>query len=304
MSKINETNFIELAKEKHCDKYTYENVIYVNNKTKVEITCLKHGIFEQTPANHMKGKGCAKCAQNVKMTKETFIKNAINVHLNKYDYSNVDYIDRNTKVKILCIYHNFIFEQSPRSHLMGHNCPKCSNTYKKTNEEWILEFNQVHNYFYDYKLCRDIIYKSNKEKIEIICPIHGIFEQSRSKHLRSGCKKCGIISTTIKNERRRYENKRTFLYYIKINEYYKVGLTQTNLTTRFRQENIDYNIIYIWEFENGYDALLLEQEILLKTYNHMINKDESPIIGGWTEIRSIDIKDIVFKTVTKYLNKL
>jgi len=53
--------FIELSKNKHGDKYDYSLVDYKNNITKVKIICTKHGVFEQTPNNHLKGSGCPKC---------------------------------------------------------------------------------------------------------------------------------------------------------------------------------------------------------------------------------------------------
>jgi very-short-patch-repair endonuclease len=56
--------FISRSNILHNGKYRYEKIHYVNNKTKVEITCLKHGSFWQTPFNHLKGHGCPKCVDN------------------------------------------------------------------------------------------------------------------------------------------------------------------------------------------------------------------------------------------------
>jgi len=53
--------FISEAIYKHNDKYDYANVIYKNSHTDVCIQCPKHGIFLQTPTNHLEGKGCSKC---------------------------------------------------------------------------------------------------------------------------------------------------------------------------------------------------------------------------------------------------
>ena len=53
--KLSESNFIELSKKTHGDKYIYDDVYYRNNKTKVNIRCSKHGILEQTPNHHMRG---------------------------------------------------------------------------------------------------------------------------------------------------------------------------------------------------------------------------------------------------------
>jgi len=56
--------FIKKAKRIHNNKYDYSLVEYINNKTKVKIICLKHGIFVQTPDNHYKGKGCPVCKES------------------------------------------------------------------------------------------------------------------------------------------------------------------------------------------------------------------------------------------------
>jgi very-short-patch-repair endonuclease len=52
----------------------------------------------------------------------------------------------------------------------------------------INEFNIVHHNKYDYSL---VEYINNKTKVNIICPIHGIFKQTPSHHLKGhGCSKC------------------------------------------------------------------------------------------------------------------
>lgn len=62
----NTEEFIEKAKKIHRNennepKYDYSNVKYINNSTDVDIICPKHGIFKQTPGNHLKGENCPKC---------------------------------------------------------------------------------------------------------------------------------------------------------------------------------------------------------------------------------------------------
>ena len=75
--------FIEKSKEKHNDKYDYSLVEYKNNKTKVKIICPEHGMFEQTPNNHLNNNGCPYCGNksssyNRKLDKEKFILNCTN----------------------------------------------------------------------------------------------------------------------------------------------------------------------------------------------------------------------------------
>jgi hypothetical protein len=61
---------------------------------------------------------------------------------------------------------------------------------KKSNlEEFIKKSNEIHGFKYDYS---KVIYQNNREKVEIICPIHGAFFQAPSSHIhgKHGCVKC------------------------------------------------------------------------------------------------------------------
>ena len=55
--------FIEKADLVHSGKYTYSECKYVNSKQKVTITCSIHGNFDQTPKDHLQGKGCPICGR-------------------------------------------------------------------------------------------------------------------------------------------------------------------------------------------------------------------------------------------------
>ncbi len=58
MKSLGQEEFLRRAREVHGDLYDYSRVKYVNNATPVEIICKIHGSFMQTPAKHMKGRGC------------------------------------------------------------------------------------------------------------------------------------------------------------------------------------------------------------------------------------------------------
>ena len=184
--------FIKKARKVHGDKYDYSKVHYINNKTKVCITCPEHGEFWQMPANHTKGYGCSKCGGTKKLTTEEFIVKANKVHENKYDYSNVEYINNHTKVCIVCPEHGE-FWQSPGSHLLGNGCPICgiktaSKKRKKTAEAFIEQAKVLHNNKYDYS---NVEYINNHTKVCIVCPEHGEFWQTPNCHLNGqGCPNC------------------------------------------------------------------------------------------------------------------
>lgn len=54
--------FIEKAKIIHGERYSYKNVNYKNNRTKVTIFCKIHGSFRTTPDTFLRGVGCPECA--------------------------------------------------------------------------------------------------------------------------------------------------------------------------------------------------------------------------------------------------
>lgn len=180
--------FINESSLLHNNKYNYSESIYNGNREKIIIKCPIHGAFFQTPVNHLKGCGCPHCAGVALSDTATFIEKAKNVHGNKYDYSNTIYTNVKTKISVICPVHG-TFEQSPRHHLRGQGCSKCSGNNKKTNEEFISEIIKVHGDRYDYSKVK---YKGAKYKIKIICREHGEFEQVASSHLTgNGCNNCG-----------------------------------------------------------------------------------------------------------------
>lgn len=152
----------------HGDKYDYSKAFYVNSWTKITITCPKHGDFDQTPNNHLKGKGCPKCKveklkSDRKLTLQQFIEKAHLIHGDNFDYSRSVFINYHTKLIIKCPLHGD-FEQTPNGHLQGQGCPICRSSkgeiliasildkynIKKEREYKLPEL--VSNYEYDFYL--------------------------------------------------------------------------------------------------------------------------------------------------------
>ena len=131
-----QAQFIEMAKEKHSNKYDYSKVNYINSTTKVCIICPEHGEFWQSPSSHLSGAQCLKCSGYF-MDSEYFIERAKNIHGNKYDYSKVEYVDAHSKVCIICPEHGE-FWQSATSHLSGQGCPACNNSHLENDVEAFL----------------------------------------------------------------------------------------------------------------------------------------------------------------------
>lgn len=110
-----------------------------------------------------------------RLTTEDFILKSKEIHGDKYDYSLVEYVNNNTKVKIL--YNDIIYEQLPSNHLKGF---KCENIKGLTQEDFIKKSEEIHGDKYDYSL---VNFKNVRGKIQLI--YNGdIYEQLAYAHLQ------------------------------------------------------------------------------------------------------------------------
>lgn len=124
------------------------------------------------------------------ITTEQFIEKAKFVHKDTFDYSKCNYIRYHVKVEIICKIHGSFFT-FPATHTNGTKwggCALCAKNCKYTNEDFIIKSKSIHGEKYDYSL---VEYTSNIKYVKIICPIHGIFEQTPSNHYNYGCLACG-----------------------------------------------------------------------------------------------------------------
>jgi hypothetical protein len=199
MPKKSKEQFIKEAMEKHGAKYDYSYVEYINTDTKVTIICKEHGEFYKVPFKHLQGQGCPKCSRKKQVLRQSkttsqFIKDAIEKHGDKYDYSRVEYVNCHTKINIMCKEHGE-FTQEPSSHLSGNGCPQCGGKYQYTQNDFITKANKKHNFIYDYS---KVNYKKWNIKVIICCIKHGDFEQTPNSHLQGqGCPMCGFKKCII-----------------------------------------------------------------------------------------------------------
>lgn len=78
-----------------------------------------------------------------------------------------------------------------------------------TKDVFIQKATQIHNNKYDYSL---VDYKGYKNKVTIICKIHGSFEQRAGHHLQGqNCKYCGYKSSSSKLKKFLCENDISFI---------------------------------------------------------------------------------------------
>lgn len=211
---MDKTIYIEKAIAKHNNFYCYENLpqTIISNHY-INIICPKHGEFKQIASAHLKGQGCPKCAKNQMLTTEEFIERAMKYNLNHIDLSKANYLGKRKKVIATCL------EKDENGNIHGDfeivannlmiskvRCPKCKTTHLKgknkqsKNQKKLDNFKQkfiekakkIHQnsdgtpkyiYFNKYYGCN--------KNVPIKCPIHGIFYQLPSNHIKGhGCPKC------------------------------------------------------------------------------------------------------------------
>lgn len=264
MSKRKTTEgFIIDAIRIHGYKYDYSLVEYINAYTKVKIICPIHGMFEQTPTSHLSNHGCLKCSFYTYDDKKFKI-HANKVHNNFYDYSLMNYENSYTKIKIICPKHG-VFEQKPAQHLFGHGCLMCKRDSMFDNKDtFIIKGNKVHNFFYDYSIAD---YINSYTKVDIICPIHGIFKQKPKDHLnkKQGCPKCksskgeNIILTYLEQKNIKYISQ------------YKFKLCKNVKPLPFDFYLPEYNMCIEYNGKQHYKPV--EWFGGKKTYEYIINND-------------------------------
>ena len=267
--------FIEKANKRHNWKYTYDKVEYINSITKVCIICPEHGEFWQTPAAHVRGRGCPVCSNSKRgkrsVTTENLIKKCNKVHNNKYSYEKTEYTNADTKICVSCPIHGD-FYILPFHHLNGQGCPKCKGR-NLTREEIINKFNEIHRNKYDYS---KVIFNKMKEKVCIICPEHGEFWQTPQKHINGqGCPKCGIE----KRSKNSILDIKTF----------------TNRANKIHNYKYNYDLV---NFKNLHSKIQIKcpkhgffEQI---AYDHL-NGHGCPICGQQTSNAEIEIREFIEK---------
>jgi hypothetical protein len=144
-----------------------------------------------------------------KITTSEFIKKASSHHKDKFDYSLTNYLNSKKHVTIICPSHGE-FSQTPSKHLLSESgCPECASEkrglkLRMTPDEFLKRSKEVHGDKYDYS---NTNYQSKRDKVTIICKIHGEFQQLPLNHLSSvGCSLCSNDLKAIKQKGRKLKS--------------------------------------------------------------------------------------------------
>lgn len=209
--------FVKKARKKHGDNFDYSEVNYIDSDTKVIITHKKCGNkLLIRPHNFLKSdSGCRFCSlKAATKTTEQFIKEAKKIHKDKFDYSETEYINNATKLKIKCKKCKKSYLIFPSNHVFGYKCPFC---VKMKKEDFVKKAKRIHGNKYDYT---DSVFNGTKKSITIFCKKCQLpFTLRASGHITSnmgGCQRCigstkeKTISDWLARNKIKFRKEKTF----------------------------------------------------------------------------------------------
>ena len=207
--KLTKEEYVAKARAKWGDAYDYSESVYVAGLSPITIRCIKHNhYFTVQAGNHISTKqrrfsaGCPICAQERLTAARALRENSIMAQIKKiraskpkktsqeifiekakaqypdYDYSKVEYKDRDTSVTLICPKHG-VFAIRPRTLLskekgkQPHGCWECCGMKKpalnnsETFKEDVLALYGDKYVFH----CED--YKCKTSQIRVECKLHG-----------------------------------------------------------------------------------------------------------------------------------
>lgn len=212
------------------------------------------------------------------------------VHADKYSYNNSVFVNARTPMLITCPVHGD-FLQRPRDHKRGQGCEKCS-TIRRTDirtrdiTETVKKIHTVDKFEYP-ELNNQVALKSH-DYILTVCKKCGNTRQHRVCDILSGKAGCRICFKSLNGwSADRYKDKETILYFVRINNLYKIGLTMKSVASRYYKElkaGYDIEVIFTIKYSNGAEAFKEEQRILEENTKFRYKGDKMLIDGGDSEL--------------------
>lgn len=234
----------ELAKlEKLFPSYSnfrFQSQEYRNAADKVLFDCPDHGEQSASLSTLKTGVGCKVCnilkgADKKRLSLDTFVTRAREVHGDLYDYSKAVYTSTQADIEIVCKTHGS-FWQNAYHHTKGSGCPKC---YFESRMDTVLPFEvflqrarETHGDRYEYSQAG---YSGVNSEVEIFCKTHGLFYQRGSDHLKGcNCPKCAGIGS--EGQRQLTEFLRSLG--VEVLENYRIGLGKSEVDCFIPEANL------------------------------------------------------------------
>jgi len=226
-TKLTQNLFLEISSKINKNNYDYSLVNFIDLQTPIKIICKNHGVFEQTPLEHLNNQICPKCKAEIDENKKNFILKSNKKYDFLYDYSNINYIDDQTNVTISCKIHG-LFKQKPINHMNGDICDYCKNY--TIGKQSIISFLNKNNIKYIENYKNILIFDFYLPLLNTYIEYDGIQDYNINKYYGHDNKiKKQVSKNNIKKEI--CKTQKSELIFISLNEYNNI-------------ENFLMNIIY------------------------------------------------------------
>jgi hypothetical protein len=191
-------------------EYDFSKAIIINNTTKIEVICPRHGSFFITPKSLRKKQGCSKCSREAlsdryRMGDEEFLARIEAMYPGKYSLSDIVYRGANQKADFSCEIHGTFgisgsnaLKERPEGQGL---CPKCNKAkaadeLRLTPAELEERLDKTHGKDRTFTVDWST-YKGMGYPIKMICQFHGEKWPLAGNLILtgSGCYDCGVIAS-------------------------------------------------------------------------------------------------------------
>ena len=205
------------------------------------------------------------------VTTDSFIAEAKEIYGDRYDYSKVDYKNKEHRVTIVCPVHGD-FQVYAREHLDGKGCPKCEK-----GKKFLLKLKEK---FGDKFGLDEFVYESSTAPVTLVCPTHGAFSRLPHQILNSslGCAECANDIVRQKQEAAQIAAKKAM-------EGKRLTATKGAIET-FRKEHPNFTDDYLAScVESTYPQLYEDNlEVALEIVKELYRRQEE-----WTDASFISL---------------
>lgn len=265
--------YLEALFEKEIDFEPLEE--YKGSAVKILHRCIEGHEWFVSPNSILRGSGCPVCSGNKKKTTEDY---ARNLKQKGSPYKPLEpYINAHTKILHECA-EGHKWTVNPTYILAGGGCPVCSGNKKKTTDEYAaaLEYRGI-----QHKPLEPYI--NTHTKILHECKKGHKWLATPNKILRgAGCPTCAVNGFS--------PEKPAILYYLKVDDYYKIGITNRTVEQRFTaKDRQKITVLFEKYYGQGQDAYEQEQAILKEFADHRVHIPGLLESHGNTELFTEDV---------------